>query len=137
MIAENDDLRVVFREYPVLGPHSALPAEAALAAQMQGKYQVMHDAMMEAMEPLDQTEIMRLAKENGLDTAKLAQDMQAPSVDRQIQNNLNMGQSMNIQGVPTFIVVRTNPPSTEKPEVVVGPSVSELKTLINQAQNGA
>jgi protein-disulfide isomerase len=135
LIEQNKNLRVVFREYPVLSPRSVLPAKAALAAQKQGKYAQLHEAMMTAKMPLDQSEIVRLASGLHMDTAKLLQDINSSAIDNQIEANLQIGQNMNIQGVPTFIVVRTSPPSKHPAEVVVGPSVSDLENMIKKAEN--
>lgn len=136
MIEQNKNIRVIFREYPVLSPRSVLPAKAALAAQKQGKYEVLHDAMMTAKMPLDQDEIVKLAKGVNINTDKLLKDMESSAVSQQLDANLQVGQSMNIQGVPTFVVVRTTPPSKQAGQVVLGPSMSELEDLIKKVENG-
>jgi len=135
LIAQNKNLRVIFREYPVLSPRSVLPAKAALAAQKQGKYAQLHEAMMTAKMPLDESEIVKLAHGVNIDTSKLLQDMKSSSVENQIDVNMQVGQNMNIQGVPTFIVVRTSPPSKHPAEVMVGPSISDLENMIKKAEN--
>lgn len=134
MLETNHDIRLIYREYPVLSSRSVLPAQAALAAQMQGKYLRMHDAMMEAVMPLYQGEINKLANEEGLNVDQLDADMKSTAVMNQIQTNLNIGQALNIQGVPSFIIARTSPPSKEKAQVLVGPSVSELTAAIAKAE---
>lgn len=137
LIQSDNNLRVLFREYPVLSPSSVLPAKAALAAQRQGKYQAMHNAMMEAHMPLNQSEIVKLGKSVGLDTDKLLQDMNDPAIAKQLETTVALGQAMNIQGVPTFIVVRTSPPSKAQPQAVVGPSISRLESMIKEAKSEA
>lgn len=134
LINSDHNLRVIFREYPVLSPHSVLPAKAALAAQRQGKYQELHNAMMEAKMPLTESEIVKLGKSVGLDTDRLLKDINDPAIAKQVETNLALGQAMNIQGVPTFIVVRTTPPSKAQPEAVVGPSIERLKEMIKNAK---
>jgi protein-disulfide isomerase len=134
LIQSNHDLRVIFREYPVLSPRSILPAKAALAAQRQGKYQQLHNAMMEAKTPLDESGIVRIGKSVGLDTNRLLQDMKDPAIEKQLADTMALGQTMNIQGVPTFIVVRTSPPAKSQPQVVVGPSVGRLEAMIKDAK---
>jgi protein-disulfide isomerase len=133
LIKTDPNLRVIYREYPVLSERSILPAKAALAAEKQGKYEALHHAMMNAMMPLNQNEIVKLAKPLGIDTDKLVSDMQSPAIDQQVNANLALGQAMNIQGVPAFIVVRTTPPSKQEAKVVIGPTIDELKNLIQQA----
>lgn len=134
LIQQDNSLRVIYRDYPILSDRSQLPAEAALAAQKQGKYLEFHDSMMDAIAVLDQSEIMKLARLDGLNTTQLTQDMQSASVQQQLQNNIAMGQSMNIQGVPTFIVVRTTPLTQQQPEIVVGPTIDKLKQMIADAK---
>ncbi|HEV2613666.1 MAG TPA: DsbA family protein [Gammaproteobacteria bacterium] len=134
LLQADHDIRLVYREYPVLSPHSMLPAQAALAAQNQGKYLQLHTAMMEASMPLFEGEINRLAAEQGINTSQLDKDMNSPDVMKQVQTNLSVGQALNIQGVPSFIVVRTTPPSSEKANVLVGPSLRDLKEAIQQAE---
>lgn len=134
LLEKDHDLRLVFREYPVLSPHSLLPAQAALAAQLQGKYVQLHTAMMEASMPLYQGEVNKLAAEVGINTTQLDKDMNSNVVMDQIQTNLAIGQALNIQGVPSFIIARTTPPSAHKAEVLVGPSMTELRDAITKAE---
>lgn len=133
LIKHEKNLRVIFREYPILGQKSLLPAKAALAAQKQGKYESLHDAMMNAKMPLDQNEIIKLATGLKIDTHRLLADIQSPEINKQIQENLAIGQAINIQGVPTFIIARTTPPSKNKPLAMVGPSISDLQKMIQEA----
>lgn len=137
LIKSNSNLRVVYREYPVLSDRSILPAKAALAAEKQGKYEALHHAMMNAMMPLSQDEIVRLAKPLGINTTQLVSDMKSPAIEKQVEANLALGQALNIQGVPAFIVVRTTPPSKQEAKVTIGPSIGELEKLISQANNAA
>jgi protein-disulfide isomerase len=89
--------------------------------------------MMNAHMPLNQSEILKLAAAEGINTDQLLKDMQSPDIEKQVNANLALGQAMNIQGVPAFIVVRTTPPSTQPAKVSIGPSIDELKSLIQQA----
>jgi protein-disulfide isomerase len=135
LINTDSNIRVLFREYPVLSDKSVLPAKAALAAQKQGKYEALHNAMMEAKMPLNESEIVKLAKSVGINSDQLLKDMKSSEVADQVQTNLALGQQMNIQGVPSFIVVRTTPPSKNQAQVVIGPSIDDLEKLIQQAKD--
>ena len=135
LIAKDHNVRLLYREYPVLSPRSLLPAQAALAAQNQGKYTEFHTSMMEASSPLYEDEINHLAKSLGMNTAQLDKDMNSNRVMNQIQTNLSIGQALNIQGVPSFIIARTTPPSTQKAKVLVGPSIEDLQQAISRAEN--
>lgn len=134
MVANDSDLRVVYREYPILSPRSLLPAQAALAAQDQGKYLQMHTAMMEADSPLYLDEINHIAQGLGMNVKELDKDMNSSHVNNQIDANVAIGEALNIRGVPSFIVARTSPPSDKRAKVLVGPSLSRLKQAIASAK---
>ena len=102
-----DDVRVVFKELPVLtGPDgtSHLAARAALAAARQGKYSTFHFAMM-GERALNEARILKLADEHGLDAAQLKTDMDDPAIRRQIDDNLQLASQIPaLTGTPFFIV---------------------------------
>ncbi|WP_291738094.1 DsbA family protein, partial [Leisingera sp. F5] len=70
LIDEDPDLRVVMREFPILGPDSETAARASLAARAQGKYAEFHDALM-AQPRANAATIRRTANEVGLDFERL------------------------------------------------------------------
>jgi len=98
------NVRVVYKEFPILAPSSRMAAQAALAARNQGKYQEMHDGLMAARGALDETKIMAIAEKIGLDLRKLKTDMRSPEVEAAIASNLALARKLNIQGTPAFIV---------------------------------
>ena len=102
-----DDVRVVFKELPVLtGPEgtSFLAARAALAAARQGKYAKFHFAMM-GERALSEARIMTLAKNNGLDAEQLKRDMDDPAIRRQIDDNLQLAEQIPaLTGTPFFVL---------------------------------
>jgi protein-disulfide isomerase len=104
LIREDPDIRVVFKELPILSPESARAAQAALAAQRQGRYLDLHYAMMSSRGQYDDQQILDIAAEVGLDVEQLAADMDAPEIKAFIQNNLSLAGSLGIDGTPTFIV---------------------------------
>lgn len=105
LLKEDAKLRVVLKELPVLGPDSITAARAAIAAQQQaGKYLGFHNAMMAHRGQLSEGEILRIAKESGLDVAKLKADMAAPRVAEVIERNLALATKLGIQGTPGFII---------------------------------
>ncbi|MGB6231251.1 MAG: DsbA family protein [Litorimonas sp.] len=102
-----DDVRVVFKEVPVLtGPEgtSHLAARAALAAARQGKYRTLHFALME-QRSLTEDRIFEVAEENGIDVEQLRTDMEDAQIKRQISDNIELGQSIPaFTGTPFFVV---------------------------------
>ena len=104
LLKEDPNVRVVFKEYPVLGPESITAARAAIASANQGKYVEFHMALMGLQEPLTDDVIYRVAKETGLDLARLKEDMKADAVDDVIAGNLALAQKLGIDGTPNFII---------------------------------
>jgi len=97
-------LRVVFKELPILGPDSVVASRAALAAAIQGQYQKFHLALMARRGPLDEASVLALARENGLDQARLRADMARPEVTAQIERNRTLARDLGIRGTPAFVV---------------------------------
>ena len=97
-------LRMVYKEFPILGPSSETAARAALAAQAQGKYAVLHEALLQAEQPLTDDRIFAIAAATGLDVARLRRDMADPRIDQAIERNRELATSLGINGTPGFVV---------------------------------
>jgi protein-disulfide isomerase len=104
--AEDADphLRIVYKEYPILGPASVIAAKAALAANQQGKYVAFHRALYELRGPLDESKVLEVAKAVGLDVDRLKVDMQAPDISAHLGKNIALAQTLGISGTPGFAV---------------------------------
>lgn len=112
-------LRVVMKEFPILGPASVTAAKAALAARRQGKYLELHNALMEQRGQLDEAKVMRAAASVGLDVERLKADMEAPEVAAHLARNLRLAEDLQISGTPAFVVGNT-----------VVPGAVSLETLL-------
>ena len=97
-------LRVVYKEFPVLGQDSFRAAQAALAARGQGYYLEFHEALMKADGPLTDKAIMTVARSVGLDVGRLKRDMETPKVLNVIGNNRRLATALAIDGTPTLVV---------------------------------
>ncbi len=104
LIKKNPELRVVYKEYLLFGESSRPASQAAFAAQQQGKYMAMHNAMFQAQRPLHPAEILRLAKSVGINPEQLTREMQSAKVARQIEANENLVKIIKVEGAPMFIV---------------------------------
>jgi len=98
------DLRIVYKEYPILGPGSQFAARAALAARKQGKYIPFHNALMQATGQVTEATVMKVAREVGLDTGQLRADMQDSAIDEAIARNLQLADALGIDGTPSFVI---------------------------------
>lgn len=106
MEAVNADgnVKVIMKEFAILGPVSEIAARVALAAEQQGKYEIIHDALMTSKGRLSEDKVFALAQELGLDMEKLRTDMQGESVSTEINRNRQIAQMLGITGTPAFII---------------------------------
>lgn len=104
MLQQDPQLRLVYKEFPILGPASVTAARAALAARAQGKYDQFHAAMMEAHGAITDDTVYRVAASVGLDVARLKRDMTAPEVSQALKSNLKLADALDIRGTPAFII---------------------------------
>ncbi|MGD9664814.1 MAG: DsbA family protein [Novosphingobium sp.] len=103
LIAENPDLKVVLREYPILSPLSTQAARWALAAAQQGKFAAFHSAMFKVGRP-SEANIQKAAQQAGLDIAKARQAITSPDIEAEIGRNLSIGQRMGFDGTPSWVI---------------------------------
>jgi len=104
LLKEDGKLRFVYKELPILAPESRIAAAGALAAQRQGKYLAMHNALMNARGKLDKARVLQIGKEVGLDVAKLEKDMALPEIGAAIDRNLKLAGELGINGTPSFLI---------------------------------
>jgi protein-disulfide isomerase len=104
LLAADDDLRVVYREWPILGEGSVLASRAALAARNQGKYEEMHWGLMEMRGRAEEASILALARSIGLDVDQLREDMQSDDVNSHIAASEQLAQNLGFTGTPAFVI---------------------------------
>ena len=103
LIGKDKGLRMVMKEFPVLGPDSVVAARAALAAEKQGRFTDFHLALMGSKE-LDEVAIKGVASRLGLDVDRLVADMNSESVERALQANGQLAGELCITGTPSFVI---------------------------------
>ncbi len=101
---EDSRVRVVYKDFPILGEASELAAKAALASKAQGKHQVFHEALLASKGDITKESILVIAREVGLDTKRLEADMANPEWQKVIEMNRALARSLGINGTPGFIV---------------------------------
>ena len=104
LIGQDKKLRIAYKDLPLLGPASVTAARAALAAQLQHKYDAVRLVMLGMKGQLSEETVFVVAKAVGLDLKRLKEDMETPAVDQQMQANLALGKALSITGTPTFVV---------------------------------
>lgn len=98
------NVRVVFRELPILSKGSEEAARVAIASNMQGKYWEFHKRMIVHPGQANESSALKIAEAAGLDMAQLKTDMKSPKVDEQIKKVRELAQNLNITGTPHFLV---------------------------------
>ena len=104
LLATDTDVRVVYREWPILGEGSVFAARAALAAREQGLYEEMHWALMGLAGRAEEASVLAAARQVGLDIDRLLQDMDSEAVTSHLQASQMLAQGLGFTGTPSFVV---------------------------------
>lgn len=106
LLKTDNKVRWVFKEFPILGPDSAIAAKGALAAWKiaPGKYFPFHVALMETRGELSESRVLDTAKKVGIDAEKLRTALAAPDINAAIERNYDLARKLQINGTPAFIV---------------------------------
>ncbi len=127
-ISDDPKVKVIYKEFPILGPGSLFAARAALAAQKQGKYLAFHDALYAAHGPITEAATIEVARSVGLDVDRLKTDMADPEIDAAIKSNLALAEALQISGTPTWVT-----PNRVTPGLV---GLDALKAMIKDERKG-
>ncbi|RYE01865.1 MAG: DsbA family protein [Sphingomonadales bacterium] len=103
LIAKDPNVRVVYREFPVLGPDSLNAARWALAAAEQGKFLAFHNALYAEGSPNAET-IGAAAAKAGLDSAQAQKSIESQAVKDEIDSNHALGQKLAMTGTPSWVI---------------------------------
>jgi len=97
-------IRRVYKDWPILGPHSVFAARAALASRNQGKYLAFHDAMMAWPANLTPDAVIQIARKVGLDAERLIGDMKDGKISEVLERNFKLADALHINGTPSFVI---------------------------------
>jgi protein-disulfide isomerase len=104
IVSSNASVRVVYKNFPVLGEPSVLAARAAVAAQQQGGWQKLHRAMLAFDGDFTVDALLALGTSVGLDSSKLKTDMMSQETDRALQANLTLAAALGLDATPSFVI---------------------------------
>jgi protein-disulfide isomerase len=106
LLKQDGRIRLVYKEFPILGPESMIATRVSLAALQQSpqKYARLHAALMSSKGQLSQDSVLKAAEAAGLDVGRIKTDMNGPEVDALIKRNYDLAEALNIRGTPAFIV---------------------------------
>lgn len=122
LVRSNTSVRVVYKNFPVLGEPSVLAARAAVAAQQQGGWPKLHRAMLAYEGDFTTDSLAALGTSVGLDAAKLKTDMMSPATDKALQANLALAAALGLDATPSFVIgdrVIRGAPSAETLQAIV------------------
>jgi protein-disulfide isomerase len=104
LLKDDRGVKLIVKEFPILGAPSLAASKAALASVAQGKYEPFHDALLAHKGHLDTDQIDGIATDAGVDLARLRRDETAPEIADAIIYDFNLARSLKITGTPGFIV---------------------------------
>jgi protein-disulfide isomerase len=125
-------LRVVLKEFPVLGQGSVEAAQVAVAVSMQDKsgkkYLEFHTKLLTGRGQIDKNRALAAAKEVGLDTARIEKDMVSPEARATLEESFKLAETLGLNGTPSYVIGN---------DVVIGAvGQSTLREKINNARCG-
>ena len=104
LIEEDKNLKVIFKELPILAETSQFASVAAMASMKQGKFSKFHSAMMKNKRALTEDLILKIATDSGIDEAQLLIDMEDPKIEENIMKTKYLVQNIGISGTPGFVI---------------------------------
>jgi len=130
LMKEDAKLRVVLKEFPVLGPGSVEAAQVAVAVRMQDptgkKYLEFHQKLLGGRGPADRAHALAVAKEIGLDVARIEKDMAGDEAKATLEENMHIAEALGLNGTPSYVIGT---------EVVVGAvGLAALKEKVGSAR---
>jgi protein-disulfide isomerase len=108
LMKSDPKLKVVLKEFPVLGPGSVEAAQVAVAVRMQDpggkKYLDFHQKLLGGKGQADKARALAAAKEAGLDMTRLDKDIASPEVRATIEENFKLAEAMGMNGTPSYVI---------------------------------
>lgn len=104
LIEDDKNLKVIFKELPILAESSEFASMAAMAAMKQGKFLEFHSAMMKNNRTVNEELVFKVASDVGLDEETLIKDMADPEIAANIQRTKYLVQNIGVSGTPGFVI---------------------------------
>lgn len=124
LLEKYPEIRLIERPVAVQGEGSIFAARGAIAAEKQGKFLEFHKALLKETNPLSESLVLEIAKNNGLDLDRFKKEMEEAAVV--IEENHILFQALNAFGTPTFIIAPNPFKETDKAVVIPGMLSEEL-----------
>ncbi len=133
ILKNNPNIKIIYKEFPIFGANSQYAASAALAANQQGKYDAVHNALLNAPIPLTKQAVLEAVKNAGVNLTKLKKNMASNIVQNELNQNLQLAEALKLIGTPAIIVANTQ---TKNYQFMPGAgSEQDLQNLINKVKS--
>ena len=101
-------LRIVLKEFPVLGQGSVEAAQVSIAVRMQDKegkkYLEFHQRLLGNRGEINKARAMATAKEAGLDMARLEKDLTSPEIKATLEESFKLAEPLGVNGTPAYVI---------------------------------
>ncbi len=98
-------VRLAYKHFPLPShTHAKLAAQAAVAAQLQGRFWEMHDMLFTHQDRMERADLLGYAKQLGLDVARFERDMDSEAVQRRVEADREEGRKLGVDGTPYLFV---------------------------------
>jgi len=108
LLKDDPKLKVVLKEFPVLGPGSVEAAQVAVAVRMQDKtgkkYLEFHQKLLGARGQADKARALAVAKDIGLDMGRLDKDLASAEVKATLQESFKLAEALGLNGTPSYVI---------------------------------
>lgn len=104
IIAKNPEVKVVLKELAFVAPVSSYAAKAALAANMQGKYEELWGSLMTVNGRLTEAKVDELAVAAGVNLEQMKTDMNSEKVEKMMRDNSELAGKIQVNGVPALVI---------------------------------
>jgi protein-disulfide isomerase len=108
LLNTDPNLKVVLKEFPVLGEGSKEAARVAVAVRMQDptgkKYLDFHQKLLGGRSRADGARALAVAKEVGLDMERLQKDMKSLEIEKTIEQDYKLAEALGLNGTPSYVI---------------------------------
>ena len=108
LMGKDPKLKVVLKEFPVLGPGSVEAAQVAVAVRMQDKtgkkYLEFHQKLLGGRGQVDKAKALAAAKEVGLDMARLDKDLKSEEIGKTLEESMKLAEALGLNGTPSYVI---------------------------------
>ncbi|MBY0501724.1 MAG: DsbA family protein [Alphaproteobacteria bacterium] len=126
LVSTDKDVKIIYKDIPIMGPASVMTVKAMLAAKEQGKYDQFQKVVFSSDKPLTKKQLLKLASSVDIDTKKLEADMKTKEIQALVDQDLELAKVIGINGTPTLII-------GEKKVVPGYVSAEELKKMLQES----